>query len=76
MRVYDFKCEGCGTPFEAFLRSLDEAHPCPHCGASRSSLQPTLQVSIRTSGTRRGRIVDMSSKSCPCGCAARGRAHA
>ena len=75
MRVHDFKCNDCGTPYEAFLRSIDESHDCPQCGSSRSTLQPTLQISINTSGTRRGRLVDMSSKSCPCGCAGRSPAH-
>lgn len=75
MRVYDFKCEDCGNAFEAFLRSRDEPCECPQCGSSRASLRPTLQISISTSGTRRGRVVDMSSKSCPCGCAGRGHSH-
>ena len=74
MRVYDFKCDDCSAPFEAFLRSVDESRECPHCGSSRSSLQPTLQISINTSSTRRGRVVDMSSKSCPC-CAGGKQAH-
>ncbi len=73
MRVHDFKCDACGAAFEAFLRSPDEAHDCPECGSPRSSLQPNLQISL--GGMRRGRVVDMSSKSCPCGCARRGHAH-
>ncbi len=75
MRVYDFKCDGCGTPFEAFLRSLDEARECPQCGSQRSTLLPNLQISINTSGTRRGRVIDMSSNACPCGKAHSGHAH-
>ena len=75
MRVYDFSCNDCGTPFEAFLRSLDESRECPQCGSSHSTLLPNLQISIRTSNTRRGRVIDMSSKSCPCGGAPRGQAH-
>ena len=75
MRVYDFKCDDCGTPFEAFLRSVDASRACPQCGSSSSTLRPTLQISINTSGTRRGRVIDMSSKSCPCGCAGRAHAH-
>lgn len=75
MRVYDFRCDDCGTPFEAFLRTRDEPHECPHCRSARSTLLPTLQISINTSGTRRGRVIDMSSKSCPCGCASRKQAH-
>ncbi len=67
MRFYDFRCDDCGTAFEAFLGSAGEARQCPKCGSSQSSLQPTLQISISTSGTRRGRVVDMSSNSCPCG---------
>jgi putative FmdB family regulatory protein len=75
MRVYDFSCDDCATQFEAFLRSVDESRECPQCGSSRSTLLPTLQISIRTSSTRRGRVIDMSSKSCPCGQAHRGHAH-
>jgi len=74
MRVYDFKCDDCGAPFEAFLRSVDESHTCPQCGSLRSTLRPTLQISINTSGTRRGRVVDMSSNSCP-GCANHSHGH-
>jgi len=75
MRVYDFRCDDCGTPFEAFLRSLDEARECPQCGSQRSTLLPNLQISISTSGTRRGRVIDMSSNSCPCGKAHSGHSH-
>ena len=75
MRVYDFKCDDCGTPFEAFLRSLDEVRECPQCGSPRSTLLPNLQISINTSGTRRGRVIDMSSNACPCGKAHSGHAH-
>ena len=72
MRVYDFKCDACGNAFEAFLRTADEPHECPQCGSPKATMQPTLQISINTSGTRRGRVIDMSSNSCPCG----GRKHA
>ena len=75
MRVYDFSCNDCGKPFEAFLRSRDEAHECPHCNSPRSTLLPTLQISINTSGTRRGRVIDMSSNSCPCGAASGRHVH-
>lgn len=75
MRVYDFRCDDCASSFEAFLRSVDEPRECPQCGSSRSTLQPNLQISISTSGTRRGRVIDMSSKSCPCGKAHGGQAH-
>lgn len=75
MRVYDFKCDDCGTPYEAFLQTVDEARQCPQCGSSRSTRQPNLQISINTSGTRRGRVIDMSSNACPCGKAHGGQAH-
>lgn len=65
LRFYDFKCDDCGEKFEALLGSADEARECPKCGCARSTLQPTLQISFRTSG--RGRVIDMSSNSCPCG---------
>lgn len=75
MRVLDFHCDDCGASFEAFLRSIDESQQCPECGSSSLSRQPTLQLSIRTGSTRRGRLIDMSSGSCPCGCAGRAQAH-
>jgi len=75
MRVYDFNCDACGTVFEAFLRSVDESRECPQCGSPRSTLRPNLQISIQTSSTRRGRVIDMSSNSCPCGKAHGGHAH-
>lgn len=67
MRVYDFGCEDCGTAFEAFLRSAEDPRQCPRCGSERSTQRPTLHISISTSGTRRGRVIDMSSQACPCG---------
>ncbi len=75
MRVFDFRCDGCGAAFEAFLRSIDESQQCPECGSSSLSRQPTLQLSIRAGSARRGRLIDMSSGSCPCGCAGRAQAH-
>jgi putative FmdB family regulatory protein len=74
--VFDFNCGDCGAAFEAFLQSVDDTQRCPECGSSSLSRQPTLQLSIRTGNTRRrGRVIDMSSKSCPCGCAGSSQAH-
>lgn len=68
-RIYDFLCAECGHTFEVFVSSADESRQCPRCKSSSVARQPVMQMSIRTSGTRHGRLVDMSSNSCPCGCA-------
>jgi len=44
MRVYDFSCNDCGMPFEAFLRSVDESRECPQCGSQRSTLRPNRYI--------------------------------
>jgi len=69
MRIFDFRCAGCGHVFEAFVRAEAEARTCPQCGSPSVARQPATQLAIRTSHSRRGRTIDMSSKSCPCGCA-------
>jgi putative FmdB family regulatory protein len=75
LRVLDFRCADCGASFEAFIGS-EELPACPECSSSTVSRQPTLQVAIRA-GTmrRRGRVLDLSSNGCPCGCAGRKPAH-
>jgi putative FmdB family regulatory protein len=70
MRIFDFRCAACGHVFEAFVRAEDEARACPQCAATAVARQPSTQMAIRTSHSRRGRTIDLSSKSCPCGCAA------
>jgi putative FmdB family regulatory protein len=74
MRIFDFRCAGCGHVFESFVRADDEARACPECGSASVARQPATQMAIRTSHSRRGRTIDLSSKSCPCGCAGSGHA--
>ena len=66
MRIFDFSCADCGAVFEAFVRSELEQHQCPQCGSAAVTRQQVTQMSIRTSKTRRGRTIDLSSNSCPC----------
>ncbi|MCZ7566793.1 MAG: hypothetical protein M5U08_25750 [Burkholderiales bacterium] len=67
MRIFDFRCAGCGHVFEAFVRAEDEALTCPCCGSAGVARQPAAQLAVRTSHSRRGRTIDLSSGSCPCG---------
>lgn len=66
MRVFDFRCSVCGGVFEAFVNSADDQPACPQCGAP-ATRQAISQIAIRTGKNRRGRVVDLSSHSCPCG---------
>ena len=67
MRIFDFRCVDCGGVFELFVRSEDDAQQCPHCGSAAVARQQVSQMGLRTSKTRRGRTIDLSSNSCPCG---------
>ena len=66
-RIFDFLCAECGNTFEVFARSDDESQHCPRCRSPSTARQPVMQLAIH--GMRRGRLIDMSSNSCPCGCA-------
>jgi putative FmdB family regulatory protein len=68
LRIFDFLCAQCGNAFEVFAGSEGDSQHCPRCQSPSTARQPVMQMSIRTSGTRRGRLIDMSSNSCPCGC--------
>ena len=67
--IFDFLCAECGNSFEVIVRSAGESRQCPRCESSSVARQPVMEMSIRTSNTRHGRLVDMSSNSCPCGSA-------
>jgi putative FmdB family regulatory protein len=71
MRIFDFKCSACGSAFEVFVRSEDDAQQCPQCGSTQVARRQVTQMGIRTSKNRRGRTIDLSSNSCPCHKAAR-----
>jgi putative FmdB family regulatory protein len=73
MRVFDFQCDDCGALFEAFVRPGDDAQRCSGCGSAAVSRRPALP-SVRAGAARRGRVIDLSSRSCPCGGAHRGSA--
>ncbi len=67
MRIFDYSCTACGGHFEVFVRSEDDTQQCPQCGSSAVARHQVTQMGLRTSKTRRGRTIDMSSNSCPCG---------
>ncbi len=75
MRISDYLCAECGHSFEVFVHSAEDSQECPRCHSSSVARKPVLQMFISTSGTRRGRMIDMSSNSCPCGCASGRNAH-
>lgn len=72
--MFDYLCAECANFFEVFVRSDEESRQCPRCKSSSVARQPVMQMAIRTSNTRKGRLIDMSSNFCPCGCA--GKTHA
>ena len=41
MPTYDYLCEGCGTSFEAFLRSRSAKASCPECHSNKLKKQIT-----------------------------------
>ena len=69
MLIYDFRCAGCGHAFEAFVRSAAEAPACPSCSSQSVARTPATPFGV--GHTRGGRVVDLSSNLCRCGCAAR-----
>lgn len=74
MLIYDYLCAECGHTFELFVNSSNESgKECPRCLSAAVARKPVMQMSIRTSNQRRGRVIDMSSNSCPCGCASGGK---
>lgn len=73
MIIYDYLCSDCGNSFELFVRNAGESKECPRCRSARVARKPVMQMSL--GGMRRGRLVDMSSNSCPCGCGSRKHAH-
>jgi len=74
MRIFDFSCTGCGSLFEVFVRADSEAQRCPQCGSSAVTRHQVTQMGLRTSKTRRGRTIDLSSNACPCGSASHSQA--
>ena len=74
--IFNFLCADCGNTFEVIVvRSDGGSNQCPRCKSSSVGRQPVLQMSVRTSKNRRGSLIDMSSNSCPCGCASGKHAH-
>ena len=74
MRIFDYCCAACAHTFEVFVQSDLDAPPCPRCGSSAVARQQVVQMALRTAKTRRGRVIDLSSHSCPCGHAGGNRA--
>ncbi len=44
MPIYEYRCDECGTRFEAWLRSMQSPPPdsCPKCGAPTIKRTPSL----------------------------------
>jgi len=70
MPYFDFVCQSCGKTFESLVRSgLEQAaekNPCPGCGSDKIMQQVSVFSLRGTKNQRRGKIVDLSSGSCPC----------
>lgn len=74
-KIFDFLCAECAHTFEAFVRDGDAGRHCPRCNSIRVARQPVLSLALKSHSMRRGRVLDMSSNSCPCGCATGKHAH-
>lgn len=47
MPIYEYRCEPCHKPFEAFLASSSEQAVCPHCsGTQLTRLMSTFAASV------------------------------
>jgi putative FmdB family regulatory protein len=68
MLVYTYACRSCRHEFDALVESSIEQPDCPLCGCSETLLDDVCRPVIRPSNRRRRRVVDMSSRACPCGC--------
>ena len=56
MPLYDFACDACDEPFEAWARP-GEAPPCPACGAERTRrlftpIAPPAKLGLRGAAAR------------------------
>ncbi|MCC7348839.1 MAG: hypothetical protein IT538_15730 [Variibacter sp.] len=71
MITYTYACGGCTHVFDALVESDADRPGCPMCRSKNTRASPVCSPSIRTSNKRRRRVFDMSSGSCPCGCANR-----
>lgn len=73
MPVHDYLCKACGECFEFLTLSPGETVVCASCGSDRVSRQVVSRIALRGRSRQRGRVVDLSSGSCPC--AGHGPAH-
>lgn len=68
MLIYSYACRTCRHEFDALVAMNNESVACPSCESLDTKLNPVCRTTIRTSRHRRGRVLDMSSGGCPCGC--------
>ena len=68
MIIYTYACQSCRHIFDALVDSGREQPTCPMCRSKKTLLNPICRPSIRPANKKRGRVFDMSSGSCPCGC--------
>lgn len=66
MPVHDYLCEVCGESFEFLTLSHDEAVACAACGSGHVARQVVSRIAVRGLNQRRGKVVDLSSGTCPC----------
>ncbi len=66
MPFYDYLCDACGQAFEVLTRPGEDSDPCPACGSDKSSRQIVSRIAVRASNRPHGRVIDLSSGSCPC----------
>jgi len=65
MRIFDFDCAACGATFEALVGSDAQTPPCPTCGSTAVARNPVVRVAVHARKGPRGRVIDLSSHTCP-----------
>jgi len=52
MPVYEFRCQSCGTSFEALVRGSGAVVACPSCGGALLEKKLSVPAPVRSGGRR------------------------
>ncbi|MBN1872815.1 MAG: zinc ribbon domain-containing protein [Anaerolineae bacterium] len=66
MPIYEYRCQECGTPFEArrSMRDADTPIACPKCGSTHAKRGLSLFFASGSSGVIKGASGGSSCSSC------------